>query len=154
MRRSILSSLATVLSIAAGAAHGFCVENAVPDRGVHSALALPRPQPPQRLFEDALAPGRESCCNPRNFECNPTRVPDAAPLPFEARVDAVPPLACGVPSEAGRPRIVEVPARGFLRFEPNPQFDPRRAADPANPPYLARALGADRGLLRAYPCSP
>lgn len=153
MRRGIPITAAALLLVA-GAAHGFCVENAVPDRAAQSALALPRPQPPQKLYEDTVAPGKQSCCNPRNFECNPTRVGDADLLPFEARIDASPPLACGSPPGPARPRVVEVPARGLLRFEPNAQFDPGRPADAANPPYLLRSLGAQRDLLRTYPCAP
>jgi hypothetical protein len=169
MKSRIRMTVAATLLLGAGASHGFCVENGLPDRTTQAALALPKPQPPARIYDDTVAPGKESCCNPRNFECNPTRVPDAATLPFEARVDPPPGapqqvkgLACGPALDPRAPRdprdprarrTIDLTARGVLRFEFNPQFDPSRLPDAANPPYLARVLTPERVLATTYPCS-
>lgn len=163
--RAFMPVVVALLPLGPGAAHAFCVSNALPDRTATASLALPRPQAPARLFEETVAPGREACCNPRNFECNPTRVPETASLPFAARVD--PPegapreivaLSCGPPTDARDPghprRVVNVPARGFLRIERNPQFDPRHVPDVGNPPFIAKVLASGNGpVLAIYPCS-
>ena len=57
-------------------AYAYCVRNAL-SLAVHAeVVALAGARPP-KVFSESVAAGREFCCNPKNLDCNPDRIPDA-----------------------------------------------------------------------------
>lgn len=139
--------------IACGEARAFCVESAVAGRAVKASVVPVRPQP-ARLFESSVAPSGQSCCNPRNLECNPDGAPEDGVVHFRATVDGggrV--MACGAPGPDPRqPPVLYAPLRGYLRFEANATFNPQRSTNVVNSPVVVRVLDADRRLVTSFPC--
>ena len=146
----------------APAAHGFCIYNDSTDADVHAALVPVQPST-GKVYREKVEPGKESCCNPKNAECNPDRVADAASITFEAKV--VPrakgprpvDLGCGKPTKNPRiPSRVETsaPLRGNLRFGANPRFDRTRTEGTANPRYVLRILSPQNAQLASFVCVP
>ncbi|QJR16574.1 hypothetical protein [Usitatibacter palustris] len=168
----ILASLALLaVSAFAGDAHAFCVYNGLKDRAVFATVVAPTNVPkPAKLYGETVAPGKESCCNPKNTECNPGRVGDQALIAFEARVEAKAPVPPGVPPQVvacGRPVTdkndkrfpsgveTPIPARSYLRFEHNPAFIPQQKYGWENPPYVLKVLvGPENRLVQTFPCPP
>ena len=150
-RVAVLAGL-SLLGLASPDAHAFCVENAVAGRlGQASVVALQ--QRPARTYDAAVEFDRQSCCNPRNAECNPDGTGDDGVVFFRARVDpAGRPLVCGAPANAREPPLLYAPARGFLRFEPNPLYSAGRAPSLVNSPVVVRILDSERRLLTTFPC--
>jgi hypothetical protein len=139
----------------------FCLYNLTPDADVHASLVPSQPGYAGKLYRDKVEPGKESCCNPKNTDCNPDRLPDAGLVAFEAKVVPRPParpadLGCGAATRdpRNRARYAQAPLRGSLRFEPNPAFDRTRAEGPANPRYVLRILSAENAQVASYACVP
>jgi hypothetical protein len=141
-----------LLGFASPDAGAFCVENAIAGRMAHASVVALQ-QRPARAYDAAVEFDRQSCCNPRNAECNPDGTGDDGVVFFRARVDpAGRALACGAPANAREPPLLYAPARGFLRFEPNPLFSAGRAPSLVNPPAVVRILDSERRLLTTFPC--
>jgi hypothetical protein len=155
MGRQLLSLGALLAVLLAGPAHAFCVENALAAGNVAQAILTPLRERPPRVYDDAVEAGKQSCCNPRNAECNPDRVPDAGVLFFRAHSARAGTrrLVCGATSDPRVAAAVYAPVRGFLRFEANPQFNAGRSLTLVNPPLLLRVLDADRRLVTTFPCT-
>lgn len=147
----------------APAAHGFCLYNDSTDADVHAALVPVQPGYGGKVYREKVEPGKESCCNPKNAECNPDKVADTGSVTFEARVvpRAAGPkpvnLGCGKPST--NPRIASrietsAPVRGNLRFEPNPRFNRAVPEGAANPRYVLRILSPQNTQLASFACIP
>jgi hypothetical protein len=165
--RATLSAvlLAFGLLLHATGAFAFCVYNGLRDRDVQAALIPMGTQRPAKIYGESVAPGKESCCNPRSAECNPDRLQETETtmISFEARVlasqgaAAMPQANCGLatselrfPSRAW----LQVPLRGSLLFEANPKFDARLPAAATNPQFVAKALAPNKSLVAMYPCAP
>lgn len=155
--------LAAALLALAPAAHGFCIYNEMVDADVHAALMPVQAGYTGKVYREKVEPGKESCCNPKNAECNPDRVAETAGITFEAKV--VPrnrgpkpvDVRCGKPT--ANPRFLsklEVPSplRGNLRFQANPRFDRARPENGANPRYILRVLTAQNAQPVLYACIP
>lgn len=153
-----IAMAAVALLFASGEAAAFCVENGIPGRIGQASVVAFGPQRPVRLWASPpLATNGQSCCNPRNLECNPNMAAggDDAVVYFAARIDALanlPAATCGVYTDERQPRIVYAPARGYLRFEQNRAFNPQRRANMVNAPFVARVLDADRKPVTDLPC--
>src|SRR5689334_16677100 len=78
--------LAAALLAIAPAAHGFCIYNDMADADVQAVLMPAQPSFTGKVYREKVEPGKESCCNPKNTECNPDRVPDTGSVTFEAKV--------------------------------------------------------------------
>jgi hypothetical protein len=165
MRACLSAVLAFGLLLHATGAFAFCVYNGLRDREVQAALVPAGTQRPAKIYGDRVGPGKESCCNPKNAECNPDRVLETSMISFEGRVEAlVLPGAAGQPqAQCGRATTerrflsgaeLPVPLRGSLLFEVNPGFDRSRPATAANPQFVAKALAPDKSLVATYPCAP
>lgn len=152
------------LLLAAPEIFAFCVYNQLKDGNVYATLAAAGAQRPPKIHAGSVAPGKESCCNPRTAECNPDRVPetDTATVSFEARIEAGPggrpQMSCGKPT-ADRRRFpsgfeVSAPLRGSLLFEANPRFDTRSPAGASNPQFVLKALSPQKSLVTLYYCPP
>jgi len=168
MRPALHIVFALGAALAAVRADAYCVRNAITDRAVHAAVVPSKMPTAVRTFSETVAGGKEFCCNPKNADCNPDRAGDEATLTFEVNVEAAPPaqtpqaplkdpaaapLKCGVADARAQGRVMAIaPVRGFLRFEPNARYDPRRKVGGDNPPYLLKALTADNKLVVTYPC--
>lgn len=146
------------------AAHGFCIYNDAVDADVTAALVPVQAGYTGKIYREKVDPGKESCCNPKNAECNPDRVADTASVTFEAKIvprsaGAAKPVDLGCGRPTANPRIrsrVEVPSplRGNLRFAPNPRFDRTRAESAANPRYMLRILSPENTQLAVFACFP
>jgi hypothetical protein len=166
--RAFLSLLLAAFALCASAeASAFCVYNTLTDRQVRANVVGPaKPLPVPKIYAETVAPGKESCCNPKNAECNPERVPDSAFVAVEARimpdaaakgVPAAAAVPCGKPTTDARfPSGAEsaLPIRGSLRFERNPQFDARRPPGKGNAQYVLKSFAADNRLVATYFCPP
>jgi hypothetical protein len=164
MRNTFLAPLLAAALIAlAPAAHGFCIYNDLVDADVHATLMPTQAGYTGKVYREKVEPGKESCCNPKNAECNPDRVADTASIMFEAKV--VPrtkgpkpaDVRCGRPT--ANPRFVskvEVPSqlRGNLRFEPNQRFNRAQPESGTNPRYILRVLTAQNAQPVFYACIP
>jgi hypothetical protein len=149
-----IAAAALALFLASGEASAFCVENAISGRNVQASVVSMRAQPPGRLWSTSAESGKQVCCNPRNVECNPDDPGDEGVVQFAARVAASANLRaaeCGVFAKEPQ-RILYAPARGYLRFEPNRAFDPRRRVNLVNPPFVVRILDIDRRPITDLPC--
>jgi hypothetical protein len=156
MRPALHIVVALVAALAAPDCLAYCVRNALADRAVHAAVVASRTPVPPKMFSESVAAGKEFCCNPKNADCNPDRLGDEASLVFDAHVEVAPaPLKCGVPDPKANGRVlITAPVRGFLRFEANPRFDPRKHPAADNPQYLLKALTADNKVVATYACAP
>ena len=151
--RTLLLAAAPLL--AAGEAGAFCIENAIQGRVVQAMLAPPGPPRAARLFSAPVEFGKQSCCNPRNAECNPDNVPDDGALHFRARIEAAGParaVTCGAWSDPQQP-VLYAPARGYLRFEVNAAFKAQRPPSLVNPSFVVRVLDIDRRPIVELPCA-
>ena len=154
--------LAACLLAATSETRAYCLYNLMPDADVEAMLIAPGVPPTTRVYRERIPPGRESCCNPKNAECNPLRKGDAEIVSFEAKIARGPAprpaeLGCGIPITDPKmaPRLeARAPVRGGLRFEVNPGFDRARQAGPDNPPYVARSLSPENTILAVYACYP
>ena len=169
MRPALYILLALGTALAAQSSLAYCVRNALTDRAVHAAVVPSRvARAPAKIFSESVAAGKEFCCNPKNADCNPDRAGDEGSVWFDAQVEPAPPaptapappappppLKCGMPDPRAMGRVlVTAPVRGFLRFEQNTRFDPRKRAGADNPPYLLKALTADNRVVATYACAP
>ena len=163
MHACLPAAFALGLLLAAPEAFGFCIYNLVKDSNVHVALVAAGAQRPAKMHGGSVAPGKESCCNPKNAECNPDRLPelsDTATVSFEARIQASPggrpPMSCGRRSADRRrfPSGFEViaPLRGSLQFEANPRFNQGSPAGASNPQFVVKALTPQKNLYTVYYC--
>jgi hypothetical protein len=145
------------------AAHGFCIYNDSNDADIHAVLVPTPAAGGGKVYQHKVEPGKESCCNPKNAECNPDRVADNASVTFEAKV--VPRIAgakpvdlgCGKPTANPRFRSraeVPAPVRGTLRFAPNPRFNRGQPEGGANPRYTVRILSPENVQIAIYACFP
>ena len=160
MRACLSAVLALGLLLSMSEARAFCVYNYVPGGNVHAALVVMGAQG-SKIYAESVAPGKESCCNPKNFQCNPFGLPETASIAFAARIEALagrPQMPCGklTADRQGFPSGLEVfvPLRGSLQFEVNPLFVSGRAAGMENPPFVAKALSPEKLQVAMYPCAP
>lgn len=148
-------ALAVAMAAAAPPAGAFCVENAVAGYIARASL-VPLQRKPPRVYAAAVEHERQSCCNPRNGECNPDGMADDGVVFFRARLEAARagarPAVCGATPDPRESPHVYAPVRGFVRFEANPLFNPARATTLVNPPMVARVLDDERRLLTTFPC--
>jgi len=145
---------ALALLLASGSAAAFCVENGIAGRNVQASVVSVGPPRQVRLWSAVAETGKQVCCNPRNLECNPDDPGDEGVVHFSARVEAsanVRAAECGVFAQEAQ-RILYAPARGYLRFEPNRAFDPRRRVNLVNAPFVVRVLDIDRRHITDLPC--
>ena len=153
-KRSLLA-LASALVLGSPPVAAFCVENAVAGR-VAQATLVPLQRKPPRIYDATVEYERQSCCNPRNADCNPDGLADDGVLFFRARLEPARPGArpalCGASPDPREALAVYAPVRGFLRFEANPLFNPARTPTLVNAPLVARALDSERRLLTTFPC--
>lgn len=164
MRAALHALLVFIAALAlARDAQAFCIYNDSADADVFAALVPAYPGHTGKVYREKVEPGKESCCNPKNAECNPDRVPDTATVTFEAKVvpraaGAKPvDLGCGKPTTNPRFRSrvqATAPVRGNLRFAPNPRFDRMRPEGAANPRYMFRILSPENTHLATIACFP
>jgi hypothetical protein len=145
---------ALALLLASGRASAFCVENGIAGRNVQVSVVSVGPARGGRLWSTVAETGKQVCCNPRNLECNPDDPSDESVVHFSARVEASANLRateCGAFAQEAQ-RVLYAPARGYLRFEPNRAFDPRRRPNLVNAPFVVRVLDIDRRPITDLPC--
>lgn len=147
-----LAALASLLG--SGRAAAFCVENGIAGRNVQASVVSVGPPRQLRLWSAVAETGKQVCCNPRNLECNPDGPGDEAVVHFAGRIEPSASLRaaeCGAFAQEAQ-RILYAPARGYLRFESNRAFDPRRKVSLVNAPFVVRVLDIDRRPITDLPC--
>jgi hypothetical protein len=142
-------------------ANAFCVYNGT-DKEIYFSEHTPKG------MIKTIDAGKNSCCNWKNKDCNPSKQRDKMLDVYQIRVELTKPkwgggfarsYTCGLGTakvlgeQVYNPQAKsQIQAGGYWTVDANPGFVSTKKVDNENPPYIVKSWSYDNKVLNTYPC--